>query len=658
MMGLILKKVKINLKKFKLKFFIGGFIYPFIVGSFDMNAKATISNRNNYEIYNTLLLKEINYKSDENILKKTNKKLLVSNDYLPSEIKSKNEITLNIDQLMQIIIDNNAEYKAALQRVDQAKARLVASISLRSPTIDLKSNGLPEYLLADHYVNPKIHGTSYKKSQQWKTSISASARWDIINPTRNPQINAAKKTFDKAKNSFLIVTRDLELKSKIAFTNLNKSQEMLDIAKNAVNLSYLSLKDARLRNKALVATDLEVLEAETQLSRDQIFLSKSIRNNKIAKRELINSLGVKPNSNYKASLPGELLGIWENNLEDSISSALNYQASIINHNLDVAINNDKAREELGKSKPNLSLINTFSFSNEKGQTEVVSPVDESDYKKNYTNTIGLFSEWKIFDAGKSKQLSRFYKKKSLESKYRIKTEEAKIFKNVENNFNNLETATQNIYSNSRDIFKSKRMLDISRMRFKAGVTNQREIVNSQRDLTQSQINYIDSINQYNISILKLQRDTGIKNIKKCNFNELNNEQNKISFDSLSTMQYPIVPLNKACEASIKSLNSLQIDLINDFDKENILQEKNEIINNNQDIKEKSSSPKIYNLEKENKSNEEILNPNSENIENKSSNNLEKIEQKDFKFNFSNKNKTESKCSLNIKDNDICLDEFL
>ncbi len=658
MMGLILKRMKINLKKFKLKFLIGGFICPFTVGSLYTDVKATNSSRNNYEIYNSLLQKEIIYKSDENILEKTNKKLLVNNDYLPSEIKSKNEITLKIDQLMQIIIDNNSEYKAALQRVDQAKARLVATISLRSPTIDLKSNGLPEYLLADHYVNPKIHGTSYKKSQQWKTSISASARWDIINPTRNPQINAAKKTFDKAKNSFLIVTRDLELKSKIAFANLNKSQEMLAIAKNAVNLSYLSLKDARLRNKALVATDLEVLEAETQLSRDQIFLSKSIRNNKIAKRELINSLGVKPNLNYKASLPGELLGVWENNLEDSISSALNYRASIINHNLDIAINNDKAKEELGKSRPNLSLINTFSFSNEKGQTEIAPPVDESDYERNYTNTIGLFSEWKIFDAGKSKQLSKFYKKKSLESKYRIKTEEAKIVKNVENNFNNLETATQNIYSNSRDIFKSKKMLDISRMRFKAGVTNQREIVNSQRDLTQSQINYIDSINQYNISILKLKRDTGINNIKKCNFNELNKEQNKISFDSLSSMQYPIVPLNKACEASIKSLNSLQIDLINDFDKEDILQKNKKLNNNNQNIKEKSSSQNTKELEKENKSNEKNLNPNSENIENKSSNNLEKIEQKDFKFNFSNKNKTESKCSLNIKDNDICLDEFL
>ena len=646
-MGLILKE-KIPLEKIKLKLLIGGFIYASIVSSLNYSVKANISNKNYLEINNKLTKNE-NFKEfvEDRFENKINNKLLAKNNYLPSEIKSKNEIILNIDQLMQMIKNNNSEYKAALQRVDQAKARLVATISLRSPTIDLKSNGLPEYLLADHYVNPQIHGTSYKKSQQWKTSISASARWDIINPTRNPQINAARKTFDKAKNSLLIVTRDLELKSKIAFVNLYKSQEMLLIAKNAVNLSFLSLKDARLRNKALVATDLEVLEAETQLSRDQIFLSKSIRNNKIAKRALINSLGLKPNSNLKADLSGELLGIWEINLEESVASALNFRASITNHNLDISINNEKAKEELGKSKPNLSLINTFSFSNETGQTEVASPINESDYEKTYTNTIGLFSEWKIFDAGRSKQLSKFYKKKSLESKYRIKAEEAKIIKNVEDNFNNLETATQNIYSNSRDIFKSKKMLDISRMRFKAGVTNQREIVNSQRDLTQSQINYLDSINKYNISILKLQRDTGINDLKKCNSEEINKQENQISFDSLSSVDYPLVPLSKSCQASIKSFKSMQIDLINNFDEKNI--------NINSEIKEKDSESKTNKFENVNDINKKNININSgDNDKNPSID----PKQKDFEFNFKNKNKIKSTCSLNVKNNKICLDEFL
>ena len=67
-----------------------------------------------------------------------------------------------------------------------------------------------------------------------ETSISATIRWDIINPQRNPQIDASKKTFEKAKNSFLIVSRDLELKAKIDFINLKKAQENLIISEKAV----------------------------------------------------------------------------------------------------------------------------------------------------------------------------------------------------------------------------------------------------------------------------------------------------------------------------------------------------------------------------------------------------------------------------------------
>ena len=82
---------------------------------------------------------------------------------LPSEIKERKIIKIKFDELLDLIIKNNSEYKAAFQRVEQSKNRLLATISSKSPTIDLNSNGLPEYLFIDHYTNKDITGTSYKK---------------------------------------------------------------------------------------------------------------------------------------------------------------------------------------------------------------------------------------------------------------------------------------------------------------------------------------------------------------------------------------------------------------------------------------------------------------------------------------------------------------
>ena len=177
----------------------------------------------------------------------------------------------------------------------------------------------------------------------------------------------------------------------------------------------------------------------------------------------------------------------------------------MNYDLDIQINNDKAKEEIGNSRPKLSLVNTFTISKDMGQTEVIPPVNPDDYEKRVSNSIGLFGEWKVFDAGKSRELSKFYKNKSIEAKYQSQKERSLIIKEVENNYIDLETSIQNIFSTSRAIIKNNKMLQISRMRFKAGVTNQREIVNLQRDLKQSQINYLDAIKNYNISIAKLQK---------------------------------------------------------------------------------------------------------------------------------------------------------
>ena len=229
-MGFNIKKIEIILRKFKLQLLAVYLISPIVCSLVNKPLKAFNSpiKSNNHEeldFYNKSQSKNNNFK----YLVPKGKEILFANNYLPSEIEPTNEVIIKIEDVNKEVISNNSDYKAGLQRVEQAKSRLLAAISLRSPTIDLTSNGLPEYLSIDHHTNPDIFGTSFKKTQQWKMSLSASVRWDIVNPTRNPQIRAARKTFEKSKNSFLIVSRDLDLQAKIAFLNLYKSQQMVSI---------------------------------------------------------------------------------------------------------------------------------------------------------------------------------------------------------------------------------------------------------------------------------------------------------------------------------------------------------------------------------------------------------------------------------------------
>jgi Outer membrane protein len=239
-----------------------------------------------------------------------------------------------------------------------------------------------------------------------------------------------------------------------------------------------------------------------------------------------------------------------------------------------------------------------------------------------------------------------------------------IIKEVENNYIDLETSIQNIFSTSRAIIKNNKMLQISRMRFKAGVTNQREIVNLQRDLKQSQINYLDAIKNYNVSIAKLQRSTGLKKLEKCNTKKLESTLN--SFDEYSLYKLPIIPINKACEISIsiKSLNEMKFNSDNDNnEKTKKLEDKNNSTILDSDVPNKRTlkSPEIQD-NKDIMKNKNLLNtkdPKDEN-ENEKSKNLKKI---NFKFENPDKNAASNieniqPCLMPMKDSDICLDNFV
>ena len=92
-----------------------------------------------------------------------------------------------------------------------------------------------------------------------------------------------------------------------------------------------------------------------------MFLNKSIRDVNKASKSLSNILGLNNAKKIIADSEGVLLGEWKRTLEESIASALNFRLSLVNYDLDIQINNDKSKEEIGNSRPKLSLVNTFIY---------------------------------------------------------------------------------------------------------------------------------------------------------------------------------------------------------------------------------------------------------------------------------------------------------
>ena len=444
----------------------------------------------------------------------------------PSQVRIRELRPLTLAESEQLMEVNNPSLKAAASQVEQAKSALLAEISLWYPTVNLSANGLPQYLAADQYRNPDFAPTfnpstgvptssPYTTSSLWTANFAAQVQWNLIDPKRVPRIAAARDNFERARDAYLIALRDRRLETAESYFDLQRADEQVRIGQQSVRASLVSLKDARARFQAGVATKLEVLEAETQLARDQQVLTNGIGFQNKTRRSLAGLLDLPQDVTPTAASPSQVIGVWQPSLQESIVAAYAFREELDQLILDISINNSNANAALAAVQPVLSLVNTFSTARFQGQTNVVSPVDMDDYGWNANNTVGLNATWNIFDGGRARAEYRRNKQRAEESAFNFASTRDRIRVQVEESFYNLRTANQDIFTTSREVLSARESLRLARLRFQAGVTTQREVVDTQRDLTQAEVRYADAINTYNKSIAQLRRRTGLDQVKAC-----------------------------------------------------------------------------------------------------------------------------------------------
>ncbi len=487
---------------------------------------------------------QVNVSTDKSSLINTQDSLSIPKQ--SSEVQIKELRPLQIEDIGELVEANNPQLKALSIQIDEAKSLLLAALSARYPKINLLGNGLPEYLSGKQYRNPDFTSTPNTKSNVWRMSLSFQVKWDVIDPARVPEIAAARDSYEKAIDTYMIGLRNTRLVAISQYFLLQRADEGVRIGKQSIKASLISLRDARARYEAGVATKLEVLQAETQLARDKRLLTSKLGEQKITRRKLASILNLPEHITPTAASPPQVMGIWQPSLQESIVAAFKFREELDSLLLEISINNSNANAALASIQPNLSLVNTFTSSRYKGQANT-KDVDTDDYGWSNDNVIGLTSTWNIFDGGRAKALYKYNKQKAKASEQRFASKRNDIRKEVEESFFNLETSNQDIATMTREILASRESLRLARLRFQAGVTTQREVVNAQRDLTAAEVRYSDAITSYNTSLAQLRRSTGLDMVKACKPIELPAE--KISDDDLTDIPIDPMPVIPACQAS-------------------------------------------------------------------------------------------------------------
>ena len=449
---------------------------------------------------------------------------------LPSQVTIRELRPLTLAEVERLVEVNNPRLKAAASQVQQAKSGVRAAISAWYPTVNLTANGLPQYLEGEQYRNPDFLATpeqnpltgeplfernSNTYTKRWSANFSAQVQWNLIDPARVPQISAARDNFEKASDAYLIALRELRLQAATSYFQLQRQDEQVRIGQQSVRASLVSLQQASARYQAGVATKLEVLEAQTQLSRDRLVLTDGLAGQAQARRALAALLNLPQDVTPTAANPARVIGIWQPSLQESIIAAYAFREELDQFILDISINNSNANAALATVQPVLSIFNRFDTARNQGQSNQLGSVDMDDYNWNFSNAVGLNATWAIFDGGRARAQYRQNKQRAEESKFNFASERDRIRSEVENSFFDLRKASQNIHTAASEVLSTAESLRLARLRFQAGVTTQREVVDTQRDLTKAEVSYANAVTDYNVSIAEVRRRTGLDQVLVC-----------------------------------------------------------------------------------------------------------------------------------------------
>ncbi|MAR05937.1 MAG: RND transporter [Cyanobium sp. NAT70] len=457
----------------------------------------------------------------------------------PKQVRIRELRPLSLEQALQIAEVNSPALKAAASQVDQAKSALRARIALWYPTVDFSANNFPQYFKSYSYRNPnfvpaagqtldddgnpvEIPGQNEFYTRQKRLNVGVNVRWNIIDPKRVPEIAQARDLYESARDAYLIALRDLRLNSSTSYFDLQASDESVRVGQASVRASLLNLKDARARYNAGVNTKLDVLEAETQLAEDRKILTDALVGQDIARRRIAQILDLPQDITPTAATPSRPLGLWEPSLQESIIAAYNYREELDQLILEISVNNSRANSSLAAIQPVLGFLNSWSASRTNGQSnrDSWSAINMSDYTWGFNNATSLQLTWSLYDGGRAQAQYRQSKQAAEESAYKFANQRDQIRLEVEQSFYNLRGAIQNIKTTSSRVITSRESYRLSVLRVQAGVSTQRFVIDNQQDLTRAELQYTQAIRDYNTSLARLQRYTGLDALIACSTPDL------------------------------------------------------------------------------------------------------------------------------------------
>ncbi len=432
---------------------------------------------------------------------------------------------LSLDEAIALGIRNNPELVSAFRAIQDYEWQLIAAQRQWYPNFEITNGyptlGLDVYTYTYQYYNDPDRtsvsttpdstedavDSTAEYQNTWNFQPSASISWDFIDPTRQPDINAASEALRQQKLLFEVSARDLILNIQSSYFALQSTRQLINDFYKIYDINRRLLEVNRKRYEIRLVSMLALAQTQTQLYNQLNQLLGYTKQFIDESATLAMRLGLPSDA---LALPDEQANLyrdWSMTLPETIDRAIDSREEIL---ASLAAAEEARWDGISKMNsywPVFSLYGEGSLAMASGVIDGTPGLNNSLDEQLFTTwdgAVGVGFEW-TWDGGVDAATARSdYAEEDME-RSKAKLNRLKAVQQVRSSFGQYQTSRVAVDS-ARLAYKSAQLAqEAARARYAIGLGDITTIVQTIDQLGTASVSLSDSILSYNNSVAQLYR---------------------------------------------------------------------------------------------------------------------------------------------------------
>ena len=435
---------------------------------------------------------------------------------------------ISLDEAIAIGLTNNPQLLEAFNTIQQYEWQLISAQRQWYPTLEL-NNGSPfigynwqtyvqnQYGMASVSQPVSSSNLNYLQTQGSSSAVATgyvgfqpgvNLSWNFIDPTRQPNINAASQSLKQQKLLFDVSARNLILSIQQSYYQVQSTQQLIDSFNQIYAINQRQLSIIAAQRKIGMATVLDLEQQRSQLFIQLNQLVQYTRDYISQTASLAQALGLGKRQLAIPSTAANMVGSWSLPLNATIDQALTKREEILASLAAAESANWTGIAAIRSYLPVFQLVGTGSLLGENGYQSAPVGSDTTPYlsTSNYWSAAaGLGFTWSLYDGGIQAGNAQASYAQARQQRAQAATTELQVEQQVRSSYGQYITSKVALTSAQQALSSAQIAQRASQARFNVGVGDITSVVQAIQQLSQSAQLLASSLLSYNNAVAQLYR---------------------------------------------------------------------------------------------------------------------------------------------------------